>query len=283
MEIPTGPVGEAAASLPAGCGQEVLPLEGSERDSVLRPINRKDFKVSKKIATAMVAVCLLAVATPSSHASDAALETEDQKTLYAIGVAMSRQLVNFGLTESDLALIQQGLVDGVTGGDLKVDLPTYGPKIETYLNSRMTAMAGKAKEAGKAFCEKAAQEPGAETTPEGMVFFSVEDGSGEAPTGTDTVKVHYHGTFIDGRVFDSSREGGEPATFALNAVVPCFSQGIQRMKVGGKAKLVCPPELAYGERGAPPMVPPGATLIFEIELLEITEAAPMPAAPAPAP
>jgi FKBP-type peptidyl-prolyl cis-trans isomerase len=269
-----------AASLPAGCGQEVLPLEGSERDSVLRPINRKDFQVSKKIATAVAAVCLLGIATASSFASEAALETEDQKTLYAIGVAMSRQLSNFGLTQGDLALIQQGLVDGVTGKDPKVDLPTYGPKIETFLNARMMAMAEKSKEAGKAFREEAAKEPGAETTAEGMVFFTLSEGTGPAPTGTDTVKVHYHGTFTDGRVFDSSRDGGEPATFALNAVVPCFSQGIQRMKVGGKAKLICPPELAYGERGAPPMVPPGATLIFEVELLEISEAAP---APAPAP
>jgi len=238
--------------------------------------------VSKKIATAVAAVCLLGIATVPSFASDVALETEDQKTLYAIGVAMSRQLSNFGLTDGDLALIQQGLVDGVTGKDLKVDLPTYGPKIETYLNTRMTAIAEKSKEAGKAFREAAAKEPGAETTAEGMVFFTVSEGTGPAPTGTDTVKVHYHGTFTDGRVFDSSRDGGEPATFALNAVVPCFSQGIQRMKVGGKAKLICPPELAYGERGAPPMVPPGATLIFEVELLEISEAAPVPA-PAPAP
>jgi len=272
-----------AASLPAGCGQEVLPLEGSERDSVLRPINRKDFQVPKKIATAVVAVCLLGLATMPLHAEAPALETEEQKTLYAIGVAMSRQVANFGLTEGDLVIIQQGLMDGATGGDLKVDLPTYGPKIETYLNSRMTSMAEKLKEAGKAYREKAAEEAGAETTAEGMVFLSVEDGTGPAPVGTDTVKVHYHGTFTDGRVFDSSREGGEPAVFALNAVVPCFSQGIQRMKVGGKAKLVCPPELAYGDRGAPPMVPPGATLVFEIELLEITEAAPAPTPPAPAP
>jgi len=239
--------------------------------------------VLKKIATAVVAVCLLGVAVPSLHASDAAVETEEQKTLYAIGVAMSRQLANFGLTEGDLATIQQGLMDGVTGGELKVDLPTYGPKIETYLNSRMTAMAEKAKEAGEAFRAEAAKEPGAETTSEGMVIFSLEEGTGPAPTGMDTVKLHYHGTFTDGRVFDSSREGGEPAVFALNAVVPCFSQGIQRMKVGGKAKLICPPELAYGERGAPPMVPPGATLIFEVELLEITEAAPAPTPPTPTP
>jgi FKBP-type peptidyl-prolyl cis-trans isomerase len=236
----------------------------------------------RKFATVGVAVCLLAVATGPARATGVTPETEDQKTLYAIGVAMSRQLANFGLSQSDLAFIQQGLVDGVTGGDLQVDLPTYGPKIETYLNSRMAEMAEKAKEAGKAYREKAAEEPGAVTTPEGMVYVEITPGTGEAPTGDDTVKVHYHGTFPDGRVFDSSREGGEPATFALNAVVPCFSQGIQRMKVGGKSKLVCPPDLAYGDRGAPPMVPPGATLIFEIELLGITESQPAPA-PAPAP
>jgi FKBP-type peptidyl-prolyl cis-trans isomerase FkpA len=95
------------------------------------------------------------------------------------------------------------------------------------------------------------------------------EGTGRSPTATDTVKVHYHGTFTDGRVFDSSVQRGEPARFPLNRVIPCWTQGLQQMKVGGKAKLTCPPDLAYGASGAPPTIPPNSTLIFEVELLAI--------------
>ena len=95
------------------------------------------------------------------------------------------------------------------------------------------------------------------------------EGSGPSPTATDVVRVHYHGTFPDGQVFDSSVERGEPARFPLNRVIACWTEGVQLMKVGGKAKLVCPPEIAYGARGAPPRIPPNATLHFEVELLAI--------------
>ena len=95
------------------------------------------------------------------------------------------------------------------------------------------------------------------------------EGTGRSPTATDVVKVHYHGTFTDGKVFDSSVQRGEPTSFPLNRVIPCWTQGLQQMKVGGKAKLTCPPGLAYGERGAPPTIPPNSTLIFEVELLAI--------------
>lgn len=105
--------------------------------------------------------------------------------------------------------------------------------------------------------------------PSGLVITHLVEGSGPSPKATDVVVVHYHGTFPDGRVFDSSVERGEPATFPLNRVIPCWTQGLTQMKVGGKAKLVCPPELAYGARGAPPKIPPNATLEFEVELLGI--------------
>lgn len=97
----------------------------------------------------------------------------------------------------------------------------------------------------------------------------LREGSGPSPSASDVVQVHYHGTFPDGRVFDSSVQRGEPASFPLNRVIPCWTQGVQQMKVGGKAKLVCPPALAYGEAGAPPTIPPNATLVFEVELLAI--------------
>ena len=115
----------------------------------------------------------------------------------------------------------------------------------------------------------AAKEEGAVLTPSGLVYRSLKDGSGASPTASDKVTVHYKGTFPDGREFDSSYKRGQPIDFPLNRVIACWTEGVQRMKVGGKAKLTCPPEIAYGARGAGSAVPPNATLLFEVELLGI--------------
>jgi FKBP-type peptidyl-prolyl cis-trans isomerase FkpA len=115
----------------------------------------------------------------------------------------------------------------------------------------------------------AAAEPGAVKTTSGLVYRSLKEGSGAQPAATQTVKVHYRGTFLDGKEFDSSYSRNKPTEFPLNRVIPCWTEGVQKMKVGGKAKLTCPPALAYGERGAGSVIPPNATLKFEIELLDI--------------
>jgi len=107
------------------------------------------------------------------------------------------------------------------------------------------------------------------TTSSGLIYESVKDGNGDAPRASDTVRVHYRGTFPDGREFDSSYGRGEPAEFPLNRVIPCWTEGLQRMKVGGKARLICPPAIAYGSKGAGGVIPPNATLHFEVELLGI--------------
>jgi FKBP-type peptidyl-prolyl cis-trans isomerase FkpA len=122
----------------------------------------------------------------------------------------------------------------------------------------------------QAYLEKAAAMPGAIRTASGMVYRELEAGRGPSPKATDEVKVHYRGTLVDGTEFDSSYKRNEPATFPLNQVIPCWTEGLQKMKVGGKAQLVCPSGIAYGDRGSPPEIPGGATLIFEIELLGIT-------------
>ncbi len=107
------------------------------------------------------------------------------------------------------------------------------------------------------------------TTKSGLVYQSLKEGSGASPAATDTVKVHYRGTFADGREFDSSHKRGEPTEFPLNRVIPCWTEGVQMMKPGGKAKLTCPPAIAYGERGAGGVIPPNATLNFEVELVSV--------------
>jgi FKBP-type peptidyl-prolyl cis-trans isomerase FkpA len=119
------------------------------------------------------------------------------------------------------------------------------------------------------YLDKAAAEPGAQKTASGLIYRELKPGTGASPKATDTVKVHYRGTLIDGKEFDSSYDG-QPIEFPLNRVIRAWTEGVQMMKVGGKAQLVCPANLAYGERGAPPDIPGGATLIFEVELLGIS-------------
>jgi FKBP-type peptidyl-prolyl cis-trans isomerase FkpA len=115
----------------------------------------------------------------------------------------------------------------------------------------------------------AAKEPGAVVTPSGLVYRSLKEGSGEKPAATDKVKVHYRGTFPNGKEFDSSYSRNQPAEFPLNGVIKCWTEGVQMMKVGGKAKLTCPASIAYGDKGAGGVIPPNATLMFEVELLAI--------------
>ncbi len=227
-----------------------------------------------------VSACLVAcaLAAPLLPAADPGLESDEQKILYTIGVALSRSLGNYDLTPADVAFVQRGLADGVLGRTPEIDLEAFGPRIDDYLAQRKSAAIDKEKEAGRLFRESVAGERGAVPLDSGVIYFEQQPGSGAAPQATDTVRVHYRGTLRDGTLFDTSREeGGEPATFALSGVVPCFSQGILRMRVGGTSKLVCPPETAYGDTGFPPLIRPGATLVFELELLEIQ------GAPAPAP
>jgi FKBP-type peptidyl-prolyl cis-trans isomerase FkpA len=161
--------------------------------------------------------------------------------------------------------------DAALGQELKVDMEIYGPKIQELMNERAVARATVEKEASAAFVYERAQEAGAERSPSGIVYVPVSVGTGASPTATDTVRVHYHGTLRDGTVFDSSVERGEPISFPLDGVIACWTEGMQKMKVGGKAKLVCPSDTAYGDVGQGP-IPGGAALLFEVELLAIEAA-----------
>jgi len=217
--------------------------------------------------TALMALAVFVVLVPA-HAEAPALDTEEDKIFYTLGLAISQNFASLGLTEDEVTLIQAGLADGVLGRDPRVEPEAYGPKIQPTLQARVAAIAEREKNEGKAFVAKAAEEAGAVTTESGVVYLELEQGDGPSPSATDSVKIHYHGTLRDGEVFDSSVDG-DPVTFALTGVIGCFSEGVQKMKVGGKSKLTCPPDTAYGDRGSPPKIRPGATLVFEVELLEI--------------
>ncbi len=215
-------------------------------------------------------LALMSAACSQSKVTEAAEpQTDDQKTLYAIGIALSQQLQVFALTEEELAFINAGIADGVMQRPSKVEMQVFGPKIKEMADARVAVVSKRQAEASKEIIEKAAAEPGAVKTQSGAIVIAMTEGSGPKPKASDTVKVHYHGTLADGTVFDSSVDRGVPATFPLGNVIKCWTEGLQEIKVGGKSRLVCPADVAYGDRGAPPNIKPGATLLFEVELLEI--------------
>jgi FKBP-type peptidyl-prolyl cis-trans isomerase len=137
----------------------------------------------------------------------------------------------------------------------------------------MNAQADALQAKDKTYMEQVAKEKGAQKAGSGLVLVPLKEGKGAQPKETDTVKVHYKGTLVDGKEFDSSYKRNQPAEFQLNGVIKCWTEGLQKMKVGGKAKLVCPSSIAYGDQGRPPVIPPKATLVFEVELLEIVKKA----------
>jgi FKBP-type peptidyl-prolyl cis-trans isomerase FkpA len=142
--------------------------------------------------------------------------------------------------------------------------------MRVWLISLVAILAGCSSQTSQTgYLDKAAAQPGAMKTASGLVYRELRPGSGGSPRATDTVTVNYKGTLIDGTEFDSSYARNEPAVFPLNHVIPCWTEGLQKMKVGGKSQLVCPASIAYGEQGSPPTIPGGATLIFEVELLRI--------------
>ena len=161
---------------------------------------------------------------------------------------------------------------GITDGFFKrpkVDLQAFGLKISELQQARASVVAEAEKKVGAVFLAKAATESGAKKTESGAILTTIKEGNGATPKVTDSVKVQYLGTLIDGTVFDNSAKQGGPATLRMNEMSKCWVEGMQQMKVGSKSKLVCPSHLAYRDKGLPPLIKPGATLVFEIELLEI--------------
>jgi FKBP-type peptidyl-prolyl cis-trans isomerase FkpA len=192
--------------------------------------------------------------------------SEDEKTLYTVGIAMGRSATTLDVSAAELRFIVAGIEDQVAGRPAQVSIETYAPKVEEFAKRRAADSVAKREAEGKAAIDAAAKEPGAVTTKSGLVLRTLKPGSAASPAYTDKVKVHYRGTFPNGTLFDSDTEG-TPVELVLAGTIPCWAEALQQMKIGEKAKLVCPPKLAYGDEGQPPTMPGHATLVFEIELV----------------
>lgn len=220
-------------------------------------------------------VLALSAAMVAPLAMANAPETEDQKLSYGLGMMLGHRLkVDFETLDFDM--VRQGIEDTFAGGEtkmtaLEVDqvMATWQQKKMEEQRQMMESLATSNLEAGESYRAINAEKEGVTVTSTGLQFESLVEGEGDNPTAEDSVKVHYKGTLIDGTEFDSSYGRGEPVTFPLQGVIKGWTEGLQLMKKGGKARLVIPSELAYGPGGAGEMIGPNATLVFEVELLDI--------------
>jgi len=217
-------------------------------------------------------VTLLSLGTTASFAAALEPTTDEQKTLYALGLAVNQSLSNFSLSEAEFEIVKSGITDGFLKRPPKVDLKAFGTKISELQQARAGVIAETEKKAGAEFLAKVAAESGAKKTESGAILKTIKEGNGATPKVTDMVKVYYQGTLIDGTVFDNTTTLDEPAMIRVNEMSKCWVEGMRQIKVGSKSKLVCPSTLAYRDKGLPPLIKPGATIVFEIELLEIIAA-----------
>jgi FKBP-type peptidyl-prolyl cis-trans isomerase FkpA len=231
----------------------------------------------------------LAVATSCRERRRAVIDrdpkTVEDKVFYALGMEFGRRIVSLSVSPAELAMLEAGLSDAVTRRTSKVDLEQIRPASSRLTEQRQKASAEEEKKKGLAFVERAAREPGAHRLAAGVVIKELRAGTGPQPGATDIVKVNYEGRLLDGTVFESSYKGKKPMEVGLLVVMSCWQIALPHMKVGAKARLLCPSEVAYGDDGMPPVIAGGATLVFDIELLRTRplEAAPEVSAPRPVP
>ena len=241
-------------------------------------------RIGHRIASLGCCLCILAV---SGAVRAQVPQTEEQKTIYALGVAVAQNLRAFSLSPEEVKLLIAGLTSGLANEKPPFDINEYKEKLNALAQSRVSALAAKEREASTKFLADAAAQKGAQKKASGLIYRETKAGSGDAPTTKDTVKVEYSAKRRDGSIFDSSIERGKPADFPLGRMIPCWTEGLQLMKPGGKAVITCPADLAYGDTGSSPgsggLIAPGAALQFDVELVSVekgTGAAP-PEAPAP--
>lgn len=228
-----------------------------------------------KLTTSLRSTAFVAATLISGHAAPQAidLESDEGKAGYSIGVNIGMNLESQGIAEYvDVNALLAGIADALEG-DLQMneqEIVTAIQEFSARLEDQAQEQTERQAQEGRAFLEENARRDEVTTTDSGLQYMVLEEGDPNAPSPseTDTVNVHYHGTLVDGTVFDSSVERGEPVSFPLNEVIPGWTEGLQLMQVGDKFRFFIPPELAYGESGAGP-IGPNATLIFDVELLDI--------------
>lgn len=205
----------------------------------------------------------------------ASLDTEDQRASYAIGLNLGGQLVP-AADHIDENALREGLRDGMTEAEPRLSaeeiqevMTAFNETISAERQSQREAEGAANREEGRAFLAENAERDEVSVTGSGLQYEVIEEGDGPSPGPGDRVRIHYRGTLLDGSEFDSSYERGEPAEFGVGQVIPGFSEGLQLMTVGSRYRLYIPADIAYGTRGSPPAIGPDATLIFEVELLEI--------------
>lgn len=213
-----------------------------------------------------------AVATTAMAQTTMDLKDPKSRASYAIGADIAKSLKRQPF-EIDAKALAAGLADGLEGKPALTEAEQQ-EAIGSLQKQMADKMKGKNAKAGEEFLAANAKKEGVKTTKSGLQYqvLKAGDGKGKSPKATDTVKVHYHGTLIDGTVFDSSVDRGEPISFPLNGVIPGWTEGLQLMKEGDKFKLFLPSELAYGDQGAGPKIGPGSALVFEVELLAVETA-----------
>ena len=198
------------------------------------------------------------------------------KVSYALGLGIGQQLAQMGATELNVDDFAQSIKDVLSGSELKVShreaqqiVQDYFAKKEAAMNAARAEQGKAAKEEGEKYLKENAKKEGVITTPSGLQYQVLKEGNGKKPTAKDSVKCHYEGFLIDGTVFDSSVQRGEPAVFGLQQVIAGWTEGLQLMQEGGKYRFFIPYRLAYGEGGAGGSIPPFAALIFDVELLQV--------------
>ncbi len=214
----------------------------------------------------IIAALAILVAVPAFAADPP--KTDEEKTLYAIGLSIARDLAVFNLSPAEFKTVEQGISDGF-GGKPAVEIGEYQKKVTELAIARRKEQGIKAAAADQAFVEKAAKAEGAVRTDSGLIFLMLSEGSGPVPGPKDMVKVHYRAMLTNGREFGNTYTKKEPIDIKMDGVIKCWSEGLQRMKAGSKARWICPPELAYGETGVGDTILPYATLVFEVQLLEV--------------
>lgn len=214
-------------------------------------------------------LCLaLFIAACAQAGGDRSPVTDEQKALYEIGRQLAERLEAFDLNPEELDYVTTGLRDRILGKPAQVD-PSETTTLQNFVLARRQRRATAEKEKAAVFLAAEAAAEGAVTYDSGLVMLVTSEGTGAKPTKEDTVKVHYHGTLRDGSVFDSSVDRKQPAVFPLGRVIPCWQEAIGYLPVGSKARVVCPSDIAYGDRGSLPTIQPGAALAFDVELIEI--------------